>query len=180
MKRKSITKIKQSHLPKENFKLKSSIFIISDNLSKMGALWEDSDKSGKIARDLLINGSCVLDRFEVLSDDIDKILNAVREETSRNTDVIITIGGTGISKRDVTIEALESFFDKILPGFGELFRFETYKELGTTSIMSRAFAGTKNESIIVCLPGSPNAVKLGLNLIMPEFQHLKNLLKRKI
>ncbi|MHA1991469.1 MAG: MogA/MoaB family molybdenum cofactor biosynthesis protein [Candidatus Hodarchaeales archaeon] len=169
---------KHMHLPKEKLVLNAGIFIVSDSLSKKESSWKNDDISGKIAVELLTKENYQVNDYIVLSDDIDEIRDTVQEKIMQKIDIIITIGGTGIAKRDVTIEALMPIIDKELPGFGELFRLETYKELGSVAIMSRAFMGVINESIIICLPGSPNAVKLGLKLIIPEIQHIINLLKR--
>ena len=87
-------------------------------------------------------------------------------------EVIISTGGTGIGKRDITIETIQPLFDKELTGFGEIFRYESYKELGTGAILSRATAGVWNETLLVALPGSPNAVTLGMKIIKPELGHM--------
>jgi molybdenum cofactor biosynthesis protein B len=92
-------------------------------------------------------------------------------------DIIITTGGTGIGPRDITIETLKRIFKKELNGFGEIFRYESYKELGTGAILSRATAGIYKGKLIVSLPGSPNAVDLGLNIILPELGHIVKHLK---
>ncbi|MHA1984134.1 MAG: MogA/MoaB family molybdenum cofactor biosynthesis protein [Candidatus Hodarchaeales archaeon] len=169
---------KHTHLPKEKLVLNAGILIVSDSLSKKESSWKNDDKSGKIAIELMTKENYQVKEYNVLSDDINQIRSSVQKIFDQKIDIIITIGGTGIAKRDVTIEALKPIIDKELPGFGELFRLETYKELGSTAIMSRAFMGVINKSIIICLPGSPNAVKLGLELIIPEIQHIKNLLNR--
>ncbi len=169
---------KMHHLPKKKNNLSVSIYVISDSLSKMGDNWNNNDKSGNLAVQLLEGQNCTIRELSVISDDLGLIRKTILNKVDEKIDIIITIGGTGITKRDVTIEALHSIIDKELPGFGELFRNQTFNEHGTLSIMSRAFAGIKNSSLIVCLPGSPNAVNLGLNLIKPEFQHINNLLNR--
>ncbi|MBP1449190.1 MAG: MogA/MoaB family molybdenum cofactor biosynthesis protein, partial [Thermoproteus sp.] len=87
-------------------------------------------------------------------------------------DVIVLTGGTGIARSDVTIEALRPLLDKELEGFGELFRWISYKEIGTAAIMTRALAGVVAGKLVVALPGSPNAVKTGLELILPEIPHI--------
>ena len=77
----------------------------------------------------------------------------------KNLDVIISTGGTGLTGRDITVDVLENYFDKKIDGFGELFRFISYKKIGTSTIQSRAIAGTKNGKYIFCLPGSSSACK---------------------
>ncbi|MCF0155008.1 MAG: molybdenum cofactor biosynthesis protein, partial [Veillonella sp.] len=86
----------------------------------------------------------------------------------------ITTGGTGIAKRDVTIEAVESLLDKEIPGFGEIFRYLSYvDDIGVRAIASRAVAGVARETLIFALPGSVGAVTLGMErLIVPQIPHL--------
>jgi hypothetical protein len=80
--------------------------------------------------------------------------------------------GTGIGRRDSTVETLQTLFEKTLPGFGELFRALSYKEIGSAAMMSRATAGTYQGMILFALPGSPQAVRLGMQkLILPELGH---------
>jgi molybdenum cofactor biosynthesis protein B len=99
-----------------------------------------------------------------------KIYELLKEEALQ---AIIAIGGTGVSRRDVTIETIYPILEKKLDGFGELFRFLTYSEIGTGSIMSRAIAGVARGKVIFCLPGSPEAGKLAMDkLILPELGHL--------
>jgi len=111
-------------------------------------------------------------------DEIDQIQEIVTEYITREVSLIITIGGTGISSRDVTVEAIFPLLEKELPGFGELFRIKTYKEVGTLSIMTRALAGVVKKTCIVSLPGSTNAVELGTKLILQELLHIVNLRNR--
>ncbi len=87
--------------------------------------------------------------------------------------VIITSGGTGISRRDVTVETISSKFEKKIDGFGELFRFLTYQQIQTGSIMSRATAGVIKGKVIICLPGSLGAVSMAMDkIILPEIGHM--------
>jgi len=88
-------------------------------------------------------------------------------------EVIITSGGTGASHRDVTVETVNPILEKKLDGFGELFRYLTYQEIGTPSIMSRALGGIARGKVILCLPGSTGAARLALEkIILPELGHL--------
>jgi molybdenum cofactor biosynthesis protein B len=92
---------------------------------------------------------------------------------SRKINVIITSGGTGISPKDVTIEAVQPLLEKKLPGFGELFRTLSYKTIGSASLLSRAIGGVTKGKVIFCLPGSPQSVTLALEkLILPEAGHI--------
>jgi len=99
-----------------------------------------------------------------------KIYELLRQEELQ---VIITSGGTGVSHRDITVETISPILEKKLDGFGELFRFLSYQEISTTSIMSRAIAGVAGGKVFLCLPGSPEAAKLAMDkVILPEIGHL--------
>jgi molybdenum cofactor biosynthesis protein B len=88
-------------------------------------------------------------------------------------DVIVTTGGTGITRRDSTFEAIDGVLEKRLPGFGELFRMLSFQEIGAAAMLSRACAGTCDGTIVVALPGSEHAVRLAMTrLILPELGHL--------
>jgi molybdenum cofactor biosynthesis protein B len=95
-------------------------------------------------------------------------------------DVLIFNGGTGIAPRDVTYEVIANLLEKSLPGFGELFRFLSYQEIGSRAIASRATAGIYRQKLLFSLPGSTNAVKLALEkLILPELSHLIHQLRAR-
>jgi molybdenum cofactor biosynthesis protein B len=92
---------------------------------------------------------------------------------------VIMTGGTGITSRDSTFEAVEAMLDKRLPGFGELFRMLSYQEVGGAAMLSRAQMGIARGRIVVSLPGSPNACRLALEkLLLPELGHLVRELSR--
>jgi len=131
-----------------------------------------TDISGNIIIDRLKKGN-TLEFYTVIPDDGELLKSTVQnilDETS--AEVIITTGGTGIGARDITIETLQPLFEKEIPGFGEIFRYESYKEIGTGAILSRATAGTYKGVLIIAMPGSPNAVETGLNIIESEIKHL--------
>ena len=91
---------------------------------------------------------------------------------------IIVNGGTGIAARDSTIEAVRVLLDKELEGFGELFRYLSYQEIGSAAFLSRAMAGIAAGKIVVALPGSPDACRLAMEkLLLPELGHMAHLLK---
>jgi molybdenum cofactor biosynthesis protein B len=111
--------------------------------------------------------------YEIVRDDIEEIRGAVRGFAARNVRVVFASGGTGIGARDVTCEALEPLLEKRLEGFGELFRWLSYREVGAAAMLTRAFAGVTAERMLVfALPGSLHAVKLAMKLIMPELAHI--------
>ena len=118
----------------------------------------DNDKSGSTLTKLIedYGHTCLL--RDIVQDEPKEILFILNKWIkNKNLDVIITSGGTGLTGRDITVDVLETYFDKKIDGFGELFRFISYKKIGTSTIQSRAMAGTKNGKYIFCLPGSPSA-----------------------
>jgi len=133
-----------------------------------------ADESGDlIVETLKANGHSVFVR-ELIPDDRKLIeVNVKKALQSKKVDAIITCGGTGINPSDVTIETVEPLLEKQLPGFGEIFRWLSYGEIGSAAVMTRAIAGVTKGKVIFCLPGSPQAVRLCLEkLILPEAGHI--------
>ncbi len=131
-----------------------SVLTISDSRIKK------NDKSGQLLKNRIINSGHILCEHEIVKDEIDEIIKVLKKWTSNHmTDAIITTGGTGLTGRDITPEAVKSFFDKDIDGFGEMFRWISFKKIGTSALQSRATAGVKNGKYIFCLPGSPSACK---------------------
>lgn len=97
-----------------------------------------------------------------------EVLKSIYEEGS---DAVILTGGTGLSSRDVTVEAIKPLLDKELDGFPEVFRAESFKQIGSAAYLTRTVAGSIDGRLIFCLPGSPDAVELGLKLLLPELPH---------
>ena len=150
--------------------IKVAVITVSDTRDKT------TDKGGKLVIDYIrtVNAFVPEEHYEIVKDEIDTIQNAVKQHLAAGVDVVITTGGTGIARRDVTIEAVTPLFDKEIEGFGELFRMLSYTEdIGSRSLLSRAAAGTYDHQLIISLPGSSGAVKLGMEkLVMPELNHL--------
>src|SRR5688572_23311640 len=139
-----------------------------------------NDTSSVAISELLeANGHAVSGRA-IVRDDVEAIRSALQQQLDdQSAQVIITTGGTGITSRDSTYEVVGTLIEKRLEGFGELFRMLSYQEIGASAMMSRACAGTARGKIIVSLPGSENAVRLGMNkLILPELGHLVRELSR--
>lgn len=111
---------------------------------------------------------------KIIADDKSLIINALENIMNLPTlDAVIFSGGTGINSSDITIETITPFLEKILPGFGEIFRKLSYDEIGSAAVLSRAIAGVIGEKIIYCIPGSPNAVKIAVErLILNETAHI--------
>ncbi|MGB1049190.1 MAG: MogA/MoaB family molybdenum cofactor biosynthesis protein [Rhodothermales bacterium] len=135
--------------------------------------FKDTDHSGNRIAELLEEaGHEVLFR-NLVPDDADRIRNAVQEAKSLEAQLIITTGGTGISRRDTTFEAIQDLITTKIPGFGELFRMLSWEEIGPAAMMSRATAGLTDNAILFALPGSRNAVELAMQqLILPQIGHL--------
>ncbi|KZX14352.1 MogA/MoaB family molybdenum cofactor biosynthesis protein [Methanobrevibacter curvatus] len=154
--------------------IKCSVITLSDSKSKT----EDGKKTDKSGHIIIaeIEKKYELSHYEIISDNENELLSTINM-IKNNSDVIFTTGGTGISSRDITVETLQSIFEKELTGFGEIFRYETYKDLGSTAFLSRATGGIFEKTLIFAMPGSPNAVKLGLSLIIDELGHLTKHLK---
>ena len=139
-----------------------------------------TETSGKAIADLLLAaGHIVVDR-QAVKDDADEVRRIIQDEIARHrAQVLITTGGTGITRRDSTYEALVGLFDKRLEGFGELFRMVSFEEIGSAAMMSRATAGIVGRSALFLLPGSEAAVRLAMTrLIIPELGHIARELNR--
>ena len=133
-----------------------------------------TDTSGRlIAEQMQAAGHRLLDQ-RIVPDEPSEIRAAIGSYCARTElDVILTTGGTGISPRDRTPEAVEPLLDVELPGFGELFRMLSFEEIGPASMLSRAVAGRVGSVLVFCLPGSSNAVRLAMEkLLVPELPHL--------
>jgi molybdenum cofactor biosynthesis protein B len=134
----------------------------------------ETDASGSVIRELLVGAGHRVAGSAIVRDDPVQVQQIVREQCdTAGVQAMILTGGTGITSRDTTFEAIEAVLDKRLPGFGELFRVLSYQEIGAAAMLSRAQAGIRNGRIVVSLPGSPNACRLALEkLLVPELGHL--------
>ncbi len=135
---------------------------------------EATDVSGRYIRDALAQNGHQVHAYHVVPDEPDAIQQRLREGIdAQDVQVILCNGGTGISFRDRSYEAVAQMLEKRLDGFGEIFRMLSYQEIGSAAIMSRAVAGITGETVIFSMPGSKNAVTLALEkLILPELGHL--------
>jgi len=152
--------------------VKCGVITISDSRT------ETTDESGKILKQLLLDAGHKILFTAIVKDDRKAIAEAV-EQASWTCDAIVTNGGTGLSKRDVTIETLEPGLEKVLPGFGELFRVLSYRDIGSAAMLSRAIAGVYKTRLLFCLPGSPAGCLLAMkSLILPELGHAIGVMDR--
>lgn len=134
----------------------------------------DDDASGRMIRDLAQAAGHRIDDSTLVSDDVAAIRAAVRRMLDRpGVDVVVTTGGTGLSPRDVTLEAVGPMLERPVEGFGELFRMLSWQQVGAAAMLSRAAAGLIGTRAVFLLPGSPKAVSLAMEaLILPEAAHL--------
>lgn len=140
----------------------------------------DTDTSGRAIRALLADAGHEVTGSALVKDDPDQVTAIVRKQLADPlTRVIITTGGTGITSRDGTFEAVDRLLEKRLTGFGELFRALSFQEIGSAAFMSRATAGTVGAKAIFVLPGSESAVRLAMTrLIVPELGHVAQQLSK--
>lgn len=143
----------------------------------------ETDKSGQLMISLLKENGHVIGDYVIVKDSREEITREVlRGCIDDRVDIILTNGGTGIAKRDVTIETVQALFEKEISGFGELFRMLSYTEdTGSAAILSRAIAGVIQNKAIFSTPGSTGAVGLAMNkLILPELGHIVRELKKDL
>lgn len=152
--------------------LRAALITISDTRT------EANDESGQLMRALVEAEGHQVSFYRIVPDEIDAIQAAVKAALPE-VDFIVTSGGTGMTPRDVTVEACRPLFTKELDGFGDLFRYISYTEIGSGAVMSRATAGSIGPAMLFCLPGSKGAVRTGLTkLILPEVRHLISHIRR--
>ena len=138
----------------------------------------ETDVSGRTIVEALESAGHVVAKRQILRDNPKDVHDAVLAHIG-GVDAIITTGGTGITSRDSTYEAVAALFEKRIDGFGELFRMLSYPEIGSAAMMTRACAGVARGTAIFILPGSEHAVRLAMaRLILPELGHVVRELRR--
>jgi len=140
----------------------------------------ETDTSGRLIQKLLEGQGHTVAAYHIVRDEPEQIQFRIAQGTASDVvQAIIINGGTGISRRDSTFEAVSEMVEKRLDGFGEIFRFLTYQEIGSPAIMTRATAGILNGRVLFSIPGSENAVRLAMEkLILPELGHLMQQLSK--
>lgn len=159
----------QEHKREAPKRINCKVITVSDTRNK------DTDKSGKLMIELLEQSGHIITDYVIVKDEKLPIQDEILKGCGReDIDAILINGGTGIAKRDVTIETVKNLLDKEIVGFGELFRMLSYQEdIGSAAILSRAIAGVVNDKAVFSTPGSTGAVKLAMNkLILPELGHV--------
>ena len=148
--------------------LSISLFTVSSSRFRDPKLKDDS---GEIAEELSRKAGHTCS-IEVIDDDKSMIrLSLMKAIVEKKSDAVVFLGGTGLSPRDVTIEAVSPLLEKQLDGFGEIFRRLSFDSIGTPALMTRALAGTVDKKVVICLPGSPDAARTGMGLILKELPH---------
>ncbi|MCM3725403.1 molybdenum cofactor biosynthesis protein MoaB [Neobacillus cucumis] len=144
---------------------------------------QETDKSGKLMMEMLEGAGHKIVDYCIVKDETAPIQAEILKGCDReDIDVILTNGGTGIAKRDVTIETVDGLLEKEIVGFGELFRMLSYQEdIGSAAILSRAIAGVVKDKAVFSTPGSTGAVKLAMSkLILPEIGHVVREIKKDL
>ena len=158
----------EDHIAEAKDAVTCAVLTISDTRT------EADDKSGNIIQELLKDAGHSVGHYAVVKDEADQIRQLIVDIAEKGEcHVILTNGGTGIAARDTTYEAVTSLLEKTLDGFGEVFRFLSWEDIGSGAMLSRAVAGVYKDTMIFCMPGSSGAVKLAMEkLIVPELSHL--------
>ena len=145
-----------------------AIVTVSDSRTK------ETDDSGKLARTLLEGAGHSISYYGIVPNKPEAIRDTLKTCLGATIDLVLTIGGTGVSARDLTIETAREYFDREMPGFGELFRSLSLPEIGSAVILTRAAMGVSREGkVVVCSPGSKAAVRLALEkIVLKELGHL--------
>lgn len=175
---KAVSKTSEKHKAMAPRSVRAAVLTISD--SKFDYLWsknktleETEDVSGKSLVESLKRAGHEVVFYTIVPDHEGVILEMISHVAATySPDVVITTGGTGVASRDVTVEAVRSIFEKELDGFGEIFRRKSYDKLGEIALLTRAVAGVYSGALIFALPGSPDAVKTGMDIILKELGHL--------
>ncbi len=152
--------------------LRIAVLVVSDSRAAMMREGRDEDITGKLIEQKAREAGHETTRL-IVPDDAREIEKAVQGFIAdRKIDVVITTGGTGIARRDVTIETLRPLFEKELPGFGEILRRIGYEKVGTAALLTLATSALIKRKPVFCLPGAPNAAEVAMELILPELGHV--------
>lgn len=133
---------------------------------------EYQDESGDLAARLIQESGHKVDNRKLVPDSKSMIEDAVKDFMQSQAHTLVLIGGTGVSPDDVTVETVVPFFEKELNGFGELLRSISYQTIGASALLTQATAGTAKGKLLVCIPGSPDAVETALRSFISEFPHI--------
>jgi len=150
-----------------------AVVTVSDSRS------QDTDLSGGYLRDAVVEAGHRIVAYHIIPDDPDGLRQLVLALVHGDPDVVLVNGGTGLSRRDHTFEVLEGLYERVIPGFGDLFRMLSYEQVGAAAMLSRASAGIIGGKVVFSMPGSPKAVRLAWEkLIQPDVKHVLRELRR--
>ncbi len=162
------------HLPPAEHKARGPVSIECGIITCSDTRTPETDTSGQLIRELLTQEGHRISAYHVVKDEPVSVRTLVQQlgETP-GLEALIINGGTGISQRDSTFEAVDGVLEKRLMGFGEIFRSLSYKDIGSSAMLSRATAGLYQGKVIFSIPGSSGAVRLAMEaLILPELPHI--------
>jgi molybdopterin adenylyltransferase len=159
-----------AHPPTLSRPVRCAVITVSDTRTV------ESDRSGQIIQARLIEAGHQVHTYRIVPDE-PAAIGQLCQTLASQVDSILLSGGTGIAPRDTTYDAIAALLEKTLPGFGEIFRFLSFQDIGSRALASRAVAGVYQSTLIFSLPGSSKAVTLAMDaLILPELPHLVSLL----
>jgi molybdenum cofactor biosynthesis protein B len=157
----------RDHTTRREKPARCAVFTVSDSRTV------ETDRSGGLIRQLLAEQGHAVIEYRLVKNDPTILRQELSTFLDSDLDLLITTGGTGVGRRDLTIETVMPLLDKTIPGFGELFRHLSFQTIGSRALMSRALGGVANNKLVFALPGSTDAVRLALReLILPELGHL--------
>ncbi len=149
-------------------------------ISDKGSQGKRHDRSGEVIRDNLASLDSRVVKYDIIPDEQEVIAGKLAEWADTGVvDVILTTGGTGLGRRDVTPEATLSVVDKSMPGFPEAMRAKSLEKT-PMAVLSRAAAGVRGECLIINLPGSPRAVQECLGVVLPALAHAVEIIKGEV
>jgi len=158
----------REHKEKAKTQVSCGVITVSDTRTR------ETDTSGQLILSMLEREGHRSSQYHIIKDEPNQIrplLQALLADPG--VDAVIINGGTGIARRDVTFDAIQTLLEKQLPGFGELFRMLSYQDIGSAALLSRATAGTAQGKVVFSVPGSRGAVQLAMEkLILPEMPHI--------
>ncbi len=158
----------ETHRRESQARLRFAVVTVSDTRDLA------TDKGGAYLVESIEGAGHEVSRREIVRDEAPEIRAAAQAAAADpSVDLVLFTGGTGIARRDVTAPTLEALFDCLIPGFGELFRWLSYREIGSATILSRATAGMIGRTVVLALPGSPKALRLAMEeIVLREAGHL--------
>ena len=161
---------KTSH--KTNYRPKVGVITLSDSTFS----GENQDLSGLILSEGFRDSGCIIEETIILPDGSEELIPTIKEWSSKNVELILTTGGTGLGSRDLTTGIIEKILDSKLPGVEQALHNYGYTKI-KSAMLSRLLAGVMGKTIIICLPGSPGAVKDALNVLIPSIFHSFHILR---